>query len=359
MDGLIAAAQSKGQAPQVLAAAADGVVKLIDIMGGDVDRVFGEAGLDIDLLSSPFNDISLRQYCRLFEEAARHTGCGNFGLRFGHDFKPRQLGPLGYMAINSPTVAAGLRALVNYFPAHQQNTAMALREERDLVYLDYQITDGRIDRRRQDAELSLGMFCNILVHGCGRQWRPLEIHFEHPRPAECREHETLFGAPVVFAQPTNSILLRRGDLDALMPDPDPYLFSLLEPFMLGRQRRALSDDLIGLVRRKIETHFNTGDPSIRRIAAELGMTSWTLRRRLRDLNVSFHDLVRGARRELALRYVAEPHLPLTEVAFLLGYSELSAFSRAFRQWTGVAPARYRRIRMESEINALRSSTGSG
>jgi AraC-like DNA-binding protein len=196
------------------------------------------------------------------------------------------------------------------------------------------------------------MFCNIFYHCHGKQWTPLEIHFEHPRPLEIREHETLFGAPVFFAQPTNSIVFRQRDLDAPMPEPDSYLFSLLEPFMRGRQRRACSDDLVGVVRQKIELHFNTGDPSIKKIAAELGMSSWTLHRRLRDLNVSFHDLVRGARRELALRYVAEPHIALTEVAFLLGYSELSAFSRAFRQWTGMSPVRYRRHRLERGAGAL-------
>ncbi len=80
------------------------------------------------------------------------------------------------------------------------------------------------------------------------------------------------------------------------------------------------------------------------------MSSWTLHRRLRDLNVSFNDLVRGARRELALRYVAEPHIALTEIAFLLGYSELSAFSRAFHQWTGMSPVRYRRERVKRRAN---------
>jgi AraC-like DNA-binding protein len=349
MDGTIAVSHSQGHGPQVLAAAADGVVGLIDAMGGDVDRIFGEAGIDLGLLDSPFNELSLRQYCRLFEEAARQTRYDNFGLRFGHGFKPRQLGPIGYMAINSPTMAAGVRALIDYFPAHQQNTTMALRQERDLLFLDYQITDGRIGRRRQDAELSLGMFCNMFYHCHGKAWRPLEIHFEHPRPLEAREHEMLFGAPIFFAQPTNSIVFRRRDLDAAMPDPDPYLFSLLEPFMRGRQQRACVDDLVGLVRQKIEMHFGTGDPSIKKIAAELGMSSWTLHRRLRDLNVNFHDLVRGARRELALRYVAEPHIALTEVAFLLGYSELSAFSRAFRQWTGMSPARYRRRSLERRL----------
>jgi len=353
MDATIAASHSNGPGPQVLAAAADGIIPMISAHGGDADRIFGEVRVDIGLLNSPFNELSLAQYCRLFEEAAHQTGYDNFGLRFGHGFTPRQLGPLGYMAINSPTMAAGLRTLVDYMPAHQQNTTMALRRERDLLYLDYQITDGRISRRRQDAELSLGMFCNIFYHCHGKHWTPLEIHFEHPRPLDGREHETLFGAPVFFAQPTNSIVFPERDLDAPMPHPDSYLFSLLEPFMRGRQRRACSDDLVGLVRQKIEQHFNTGDPGIRKIAAELGMSSWTLHRRLRDLDVSFHDLVRGARRELALRYVAQPHIALTEVAFLLGYSELSAFSRAFRQWTGMSPVRYRRHRVE------RGADGSG
>jgi AraC-like DNA-binding protein len=338
----MAASQTRGSSPQVLAAAATGIVGTIQSMGGDVDRIFGAAQVDLDLLGSPYNEMNLGQYCRLFEEAARQTRYDNFGLRFGHKFKPRQLGPIGYMAVNSPTMAAGLRALVDYFPAHQQNTKLAVRAERDLLYLDYQITDGRISRRRQDAELSLGMFCNIFYHCHGRNWTPLEIHFEHPGPVDWHEHETLFDAPVYFSQQANSILFRRRDLDATMPDADPGLFNLLEPFMRGRQQRACVDDLVGLVRQKIEAHFGTGDPSIKKIAAELGLTSWTLHRRLRDRNISFHDLVRGARRELALRYVAEPHIALTEVAFLLGYSELSAFSRAFRQWTGMAPVRYRR-----------------
>src|SRR6185312_5117532 len=245
MDATIAASHSQGQGPQVLAAAADGIIPMIAALGGDVDRIFGEVRVDIGLLNSPFNELSLAQYCRLFEEAARQTGYDNFGLRFGHGFTPRQLGPLGYMAINSPTMAAGLRALVDYMPAHQQNTTMALRRERDLLYLDYQITDGRISRRRQDSELSLGMFCNIFHHCHGKHWTPLEIHFEHPQPLDGREHETLFGAPVFFAQPTNSIVFPERDLDAPMPDPDSYLFSLLEPFMRGLQRRACSDDLVG------------------------------------------------------------------------------------------------------------------
>ena len=329
--------------PYVLASAATGVVEMIEAQGGDIDRIFGRAQIDTAMLDSPYNELGLGQYCRLFEEAARQTQYDNFGLRFGDGFKPRQLGALGYLAINSPTMAAAVRNLSAYFPAHQQNSTLSIRQERELLYLDYQITDGRIVRRRQDAELSLGMFCNIFRHCHGERWRPLEIHFEHPRPWQADEHESLFCAPVYFAQPTNAIVFRRRDLDAVMPDPDPYLFSLIEPFMRGRRKaRGRMDDLIGLVRHHIEAAFHHGNPQLPAVATALGMTSWTLQRRLKALNVSFNDLVRGARRELALRYVAEPHIAITEIAFLLGYSELSAFSRAFRQWTGMSPARYRR-----------------
>ncbi|NIR59551.1 MAG: AraC family transcriptional regulator [Gammaproteobacteria bacterium] len=329
--------------PYVLAAAASGVRNLIAAKGGDVDRIFGHAQIDTSKLESPFNELSLRQYCCLFEEAARQTHYDNFGLRFGEGFLPKQLGALGYLAINSPTMAAAVRNLSSYFSAHQQNSTLAIRQERDLLKLDYQITDGRIVGRRQDAELSLGMFRNIFRQCHGERWCPVEIHFEHPQPMDGDEHETVFQAPVYFAQQTNSLVFRRDDLDAVMPGHDPYLFALIEPFMRGRQtRQGRQDDLIGLVQHQIEAQFCDGNPQLGKVAAGLGMTSWTLQRRLKSLNVSFHDLVQASRRDLALRYVAEPHIPLTEVAFLLGYSELSAFSRAFRQWTGMAPARYRR-----------------
>jgi len=334
--------QAPGE-PHVLASAASGVIGMIDGYGGDVDRIFGRAHLDAEMLDSPLNELCLRQYCRLFEEAARDTQYDNFGLRFGYAFKPEQLGALGYLAINSPTLKAALRNLADYFPAHQQNSTFAMHHEKGLVRLDYQITDGRIMERRQDAELSLGMFCNIFRHCLGQRWRPIQVRFEHPEPIDRGEHETLFDAPVYFSQPTNSLLFRRTDLDSVMPGHDSYLFSLIEVMLRAKNQRSRdTDDLISQVRHRIEEQFRDGSPQLGAVASKLGTTSWTLQRRLRELNVTFNDLVRNVRRDLAMNFVSEPHIPLTEVALLLGYSELSALSRAFRHWTGMAPATYRR-----------------
>jgi len=339
--------------PHVLASAATGVVELIDHYGGDVDRVFGDARIDTSDIANPLNELSLRHYCRLFEEAARQTGYDNFGLRFGHDFEPRKLGALGFLAVNSPTLARAVRNMIDFFPAHQERSTFTLTRESGMLRLDYQITDGRIVHRRQDAELSLGMFCNVFRHCHGSRWTPAEIRFEHPAPLEPGEHEALFGAPVFFSQPSNSILFRPRDLDCAMPDPDPYLLSLIEVMMRTRARRMpVCDDLIGQVRHLIELQFAEGGPQLAAVARALGMTTWTLQRRLRAHQVTFNDLVRAVRRDLALRYVAEPHIPLTDVALMLGYSELSALSRAFRSWTGMAPARYRREHAAQRARSL-------
>lgn len=329
-------------APRILASAANGVVDAIAALGADPDRVLGAASLRADDLQDPMRDLTLAKYCGLFEAAAQQTRDGNFGLHFGHGFKPQQLGAIGYVAISSPTLAAGLHNMSHYFAAHQESSLLSLRTEGATATLEYQVQDGRIARRRQDAELSIGMFCNVFWHCLGRNWAPLEIHFEHPRPLDGHEHAQLFRAPVYFARPSNAIVFRRSDLDTLMPGADPYLLSLLEPVLRDRRARAGTGDLAGLVRRAIERTFSGSGPSIARVAAELDMTGRTLHRRLQERGESFNDLVRGVRRDLALQYLATPHIPLTEIAFLLGYSELSAFSRAFHQWAGMAPLRYRK-----------------
>jgi AraC-like DNA-binding protein len=103
------------------------------------------------------------------------------------------------------------------------------------------------------------------------------------------------------------------------------------------------DAFVRTLSQHIRLRLGEAAPRLRDVAESLGMSPWTLQRRLKRDGVAFADLVKAARRDLALRYVRETDLPLTEVALALGYSELSAFSRAFHVWTGLSPQRYRRL----------------
>ena len=135
------------------------------------------------------------------EQAAADTCNGNFGLRYGQQYEPGQLGLLGYVALASPTVGAAFENISGLFHHHQQRSILRVVRQPELSRIEYQILDRSIAARRQDAELSLGMFFNILRHALGSRWSPEAVLFEHARPESWPEHERSFGAPALFAQP--------------------------------------------------------------------------------------------------------------------------------------------------------------
>lgn len=323
---------------------ATGVIDLINKHHGDPDSILGNASLKPEDLGNPYNELLLSDFCTLFEEAAHQTGNSNFGLYFGQTFQPRHLGALGYAAISSPTLSAALRNMEAYFPAHQGQSSFGLiREDSDVFWLSYRIFDPRIRQRRQDAELSMGIFLNVFRDALGPDWSPLEVRFEHGCPEGSYNHEDVFGSPVLFGRRTNAFAFRRCDLDARMNSRDPYLYSVIEPFLKSRcEIHQNPENFATTVRNQVKIHLGDVQPTITEIARVFGVTDQSLQRQLRDNGLTFQEIVTAARKELALHYMEDSNIPLTEIAYCLGYSELSAFSRAFRGWTGMSPQRYRR-----------------
>jgi len=333
------AAVGNGTGPIVLAAAATGIVDHIRDSGGDIDLIFGRTGIAPSMAGSPTLKLPLSAFCRLFEQASKQSHNDNFGLWFGNGFKPRDLGLWGYAAVSSPTVGSAIENLVNLFGYHQESSQLALnRAEDGLMRLEYQIVAPEIVERRQDAELSLGMFLNVIREGTSRTWAPEEVHFEHPKPENWHDHETAFSAPVYFSQPTNAILFRDDVLDRPMPGRDLKLMTMMQTCLerLGSDQSE-PDRLIDLVRSAIRTHLPHGYPCLEDVASGLEVTPGTIQRELAHEGVAYKDLVEGIRRDLAIVYLRQRQLPLSEVAYLLGYSELSALSRAVRRWTGESP----------------------
>ncbi len=333
-----------GAAPVVLASAATGIVDFINRHGGDVDAIFGNAGIAPDLAGSPTLKLRLRSYCDLFEEASRRTQQDNFGLWFGNQFRPRSLGMWGYAAISSPTVGSALENLTGLFRYHQEASILRLVPSADgLIRLEYQIVSPEILWRRQDAELSLGMFLNVIREGCGSHWAPEEVHFEHPKPQLWQDHETAFDAPVYFGQPCNALVFRPALLERPMPSRDLALLAVMQTCLesLGSRGRG-SDGLFDRLTSMIRIRLPDGYPTLEQTAGELRVSTAVVSRELADHGLTYKDAVEAIRRGLAKVYIEQRQLPLTEIAFLLGYSELSAFSRAFSRWMGVSPRAYRR-----------------
>jgi AraC-like DNA-binding protein len=179
--------------------------------------------------------------------------------------------------------------------------------------------------------------------------RPAEVTFAHPAPPDPGPYERFFDGPVRFGQPSTVMHLVPAQLAMPIPRADPVLGSLLRE----AASRALAEvgsatpataptSLAGQLRDIMAEELQRGGPpGVAAIARRLGMSTRTLRRRLDEEGGSFRELVDDIRADLARGYLADLRLPVSEVAFLLGFSELSAFHRAFRRWEGTTPAAYR------------------
>ncbi|MFK8259859.1 AraC family transcriptional regulator [Erwinia sp. AnSW2-5] len=325
----------------VLAAAASGLSEFICHSGGDVDRIFGVSGIDPELLAQPTLSLGLINYCRVMEEAARYSGCDNFGLHYGRQFKPQSLGLIGYIGLCSATLEQALHNVASAFPWHQHDTLTRLVDKGDCWRLDYQVRHGAILCRRQDAELTLGMFLNLIRHVAGKNWSPREVHFEHPRPSQWHEHCKVFDAPVYFDQPFNSMLIPKRDLLRAMPDSDPVLLCVMQDAIQRLNSSTPQQNIVDQARAQVHLVILQGEPVLDDVAEKMGLSSWSLQRRLREEGLSFTTLVDNVRCEMAKHYLQQRQLPISEMALLLGYSEVSAFSRAFRRWFGISPRQWR------------------
>src|SRR4029077_4287640 len=257
--------------PGVIASAATGIVEFIEAYGGDIDRIFGHAGIAPDTAGSPTLKLELKSYCQLFEVASSVTKCDNFGLWFGNQFQPRDLGLWGYSAISAPTLGGALSNLVQLFHYHQESSSMNMRRGDDgLMRLEYQIEAPDIVERRQDAELSLGMFLNVFRDCLGQQWVPEEVHFEHPRPLDSHEHEKAFGAPVYFSLPRNALLFRPEIMSERMPHSDAKLMAMMQ--MCLKQLACEEDmraSIIDRVKATIRAKLPDGYPTLEDVAEAL------------------------------------------------------------------------------------------
>jgi len=329
--------------PGVLASAATGIADHILHQHGDIDLICGRAGIDPAAVGQPTVSLGLPAYCALFEEAARQTRNGNFGLWFGNSFRPRDLGLIGYAAVSSPTLGSALENFVQLFGHHQQSTLMRfVAPEQGLVRLEYQIGVPDILVRRQDAELSLGMFLNLIREACGPSWAPLEAHFEHPKPEGWNEHESAFDAPVYFTQSSNALIFRKELFSRPMPAPDLKLLSIARMCLQSLGVHGIAEQsLADRVKTEVRARLAEGYPALEDVSAALKVSPAAIQRGLGHGGMTYKDIVEEVRRSLALVYLRQRELPLSEIAFLLGYSELSAFSRAFSRWTGTSPRHYR------------------
>jgi AraC-like DNA-binding protein len=328
--------------PMISVAATTGLLEAIGNAGADPDQVLPALELDRTVLSNAEGFIPCSTFARLLEEAARATGDPCFGLHFGERFNIKNIGALAYVVLNSPTIAVADQHVARYLKLYNQAANVFFTVEEKRAYLQYVLVDLGIAVPRQENEYSMVIRLNTIRMMVGSQWAPLEVRFAHEAPEQISEHLRIFAAPVLFGYPTNTFVIEREFLERQIPAADERLYEIMRRYL----ERILEEmpqehEVLASVRRAIAESMREGDPNLARVAKKMVMSPRTLQRQLKEQGVEFKDLVDDTRRRFAQSYLRSRRNTLTEIAFLLGYSEASAFNRAFKRWTGTTPLAYR------------------
>jgi AraC-like DNA-binding protein len=329
--------------PMLRAGLLDPVAGLLAHGGVDARKILRKHGFSQKTLENPYTLIPLRAFVRLCEDAASVTGDGAFGLHVGQRMTPEQHGPAGFFFGSEPTLRGALTRYGEYMSAWQDGTLASLARYNDASAFLYRIADHRIQPRRQDAELTISAIHRQLTLILGRNWAPVEVHFEHAAPDELKSYRAIFRAPVYFNAPVNRLVIEDSDLDrphlAREENLSPFLTRHLSD--LKRQRGGASL-LSQQVEEIIVAKLGEASLDLPIIADELGLSPRTLQRRLSEEGVSYRALLENVRRRIAEATLGEPHARVIDVAASLGYGDSAVLSRAFKRWTGTSPRRFAR-----------------
>jgi AraC-like DNA-binding protein len=176
----------------------------------------------------------------------------------------------------------------------------------------------------------------------GTRWKPIEVCFEHQRPAAVTAHKRVFQAPVFFGRARTELVFDARLLSRAVPQADPALAALLQrnaKALLGTT--AKPESFADQVRWALHETSGPGALTLSSVARKLALSARTLQRRLHEEGGSFHQLVRETRSTRAQNYLRNRQLAICEIAYLLGFSQPSAFHRAFHRWTGMTPRTFR------------------
>jgi AraC-like DNA-binding protein len=324
-------------------AAATGLVDAIEAAGCPPDRLLRPLGLTRSTLADPHGFIPSSDFAQLLEDAARATGDESFGLHFGERFHPKNIGLLMYVVVNSPTVGAALENVGRYLRVHNQAARSSVVVEGGRASARHEFSGLTVAVPRQQNEFSMAVAINTIRLMAGTVWVPIEVQFAHAAPHALAEHTRIFGAPVSFGHETNALVMEREFLERHVPAADRRLYPILRRYLESVLAEMPAEDrLLATIRRAIGESIRDGSPKLGAVARKVAMSPRSLQRQLKEYGTEFNALVDDTRRRFASHYLRDRKHTLTEIAYLVGYSEVSAFNRAFKRWTGSTPADFRR-----------------
>ena len=317
---------------------------LADLMrehGLKPEEILPGVGLPATILDDPENWISFADLSNLLQACSMLSGCPNCGLLIGTRFRVDSLGLLGQLMRNSPTLRDALRLAALHLNLQDRGAvSMTLDLGDKRTALGYALFDGTLAASEQILDGAIAMQFLLLRELCGPTWRPAVVQISHQRPVDFAALEAFFGSRLKFNSHVSANVFDSRWLDRPIIGADAGTYAALVA-EVARHEAANATSFTEQVRRSIYAMTITGSANESSVARLFGMNERTVRRRLEDDGTTLRELLATVRREWSCHLLSDTDLSVSEIAWILGYSDSTVFARAFRSWTKKSPTEWR------------------
>ena len=324
------------------------VIDALESYGLEYRPILEEAGLDPDKVYDPSERISSLKYKKFWDLSVQYSRDPCFGLTYAAYIQPSALHGLGLSWIASHSLREGLERLVRFQRILSTDQRIGLRETKT-GYCVFDVIGQKNDPFQfPDAAFDSGLasiykICQIML---GPDIKPIRVSVEHPAPP-CRERfEQFFRIPVNFDADETAIEFDKKISELPVSSANPELTRINDQIVIEYLKQFDQDDIVTRTRRYIIDHLPSGVPRQAIIASDLNLSLRNFQRKLAQSGTSYTKVLSHVRHEMACYYLKSPNYPIIEISYLLGFTDPSNFSRAFKRWRGQSPNQYRQAYMQ-------------
>ena len=312
----------------------------IESYGIDPEPLFADEHTTIQLPIDPSLRFPYEVLDRIRATAVEMCGEEAFGLRSASVYIPSQLGALGYAWLTSPTLRKAFLKVERFIRVITDDATVLVEDRNGCMLVTLKLdVHSECEAVRDDGALALiTRMCRLDI---GDHFRLQAVNFKHAQPRDIKPYFEYFGCQLNFNQAENQLLIPLSIADEALDGADSELALLNENIVTRNLARIDRDDIVARVQAALVEQLSHERVSGGSVAEALHMSERTLHRKLADVNSNFKAQLVETRRRLADHYILDNNLTLTEISLLLGFSEQSAFSRAFKNWTGSTPTETR------------------
>jgi AraC-like DNA-binding protein len=317
-----------------------GFSPLVVELGADPGMIFQRLGLNADILEREDDFLALDTLNELLESAVQSTQCEYFSLMLAGRQDLSFVGVVGLALKAAPDLGTVLHEVTRYLSLHVQGVEWRIKVDGEFVFCSWVHYSSAASDMRHSIYLAVSQLFCALKELSGKTWTPASINFHYDEPQEKWFYKSFFSAPVMFNSEFDGFVFNASELDTVVSEGQENLLSVLDTYMDGL-KDDVAEDFSLMVKHVIRQVISHGSCDIDATAAIFNCSKRSLQRKLSAQNTSFRSLREDVRYELALQYLEETAMPISNISELIGFSELSVFSRKFKKKYGVSPRLWR------------------